>query len=282
VSCAAGAALGQDTVYIGGSGQTSVEIDLGVLDYLDAPRRAEFALRHPGVADDGLAPVTLRPPDDAAATTLRDVAPEPEPVEMVVKLEAPAATAPATVTAPEPVPDPPPTAAPEEMTPEERAAAVARNKDMVSSTSFANETARATSDEAPAAAAEPGGAPQAEPEAEIAALEPAAAPTQPGETMAIIFAADEAKLPPAAQAPLATVAAALGRDETLRLQLRAYAGGSDDSASHARRLSLSRALAVRSELIEQGVRSTRIDVRALGNKSKTGSSDRVDVILVKR
>ncbi len=80
----------------------------------------------------------------------------------------------------------------------------------------------------------------------------------------------------------ATVAAALGRDETLRLQLRAYAGGSDDSASHARRLSLSRALSVRSELIEQGVRSTRIDVRALGNKSKDGTSDRVDVILVKR
>ena len=225
--CAAGAALGQDTVYIGGSGQTSVEIDLGVLDYLDAPRRAEFALRHPGTADGGLAPVTLRPPGETAAPTLRNVAPEPEPVEMVAKLEVPAAvdTAPAKVTAPE------------EMTPEERA----------------------TSDEAPAAA-----------------------PTQPGETMAIIFAADEAKLPPAARAPLATVAAALGRDETLRLQLRAYAGGSDDSASHARRLSLSRALSVRSELIEQGVRSTRIDVRALGNKSKTGSSDRVDVILVKR
>jgi outer membrane protein OmpA-like peptidoglycan-associated protein len=169
---------------------------------------------------------------------------------MVAKLEVPAAvdTAPAKVTAPE------------EMTPEERA----------------------TSDEAPAAAAEPSSAPQVEPEAEIAALAPAAAPTQPGETMAIIFAADEAKLPPAARAPLATVAAALGRDETLRLQLRAYAGGSDDSASHARRLSLSRALSVRSELIEQGVRSTRIDVRALGNKSKTGSSDRVDVILVKR
>ncbi len=248
--CAAGAALGQDTVYIGGSGQTSVEIDLGVLDYLDAPRRVEFALRHPGTADGGLALVTLRPPGETAAPTLRNVAPEPKPVEMVAKLEVPAAvdTAPAKVTAPE------------EMTPEERA----------------------TSDEAPAAAAEPSSAPQAEPEAEIAALAPAAAPTQPGETMAIIFAADEAKLPPAARAPLATVAAALGRDETLRLQLRAYAGGSDDSASHARRLSLSRALSVRSELIEQGVRSTRIDVRALGNKSKDGTSDRVDVILVKR
>ncbi len=116
----------------------------------------------------------------------------------------------------------------------------------------------------------------------MAALGPAAAPTVPGESMQIIFAAGEAALPAAAKAPLATLAAELGRDETLRLQLRAYAGGGDESASQARRLSLSRALAVRSELIEQGVRSTRIDVRALGNKSQNGTSDRVDVILVQR
>jgi len=30
------------------------------------------------------------------------------------------------------------------------------------------------------------------------------------------------------------------------------------------------------------VRSPRIDVRALGNKSESGTSDRVDVILVQR
>ncbi len=62
----------------------------------------------------------------------------------------------------------------------------------------------------------------------------------------------------------------------------AYAGGDNDNASQARRLSLSRALAVRSYLIEQGVRSTRIDVRALGNKTDVEPADRVDLILSKR
>jgi outer membrane protein OmpA-like peptidoglycan-associated protein len=62
----------------------------------------------------------------------------------------------------------------------------------------------------------------------------------------------------------------------------AYAAGNDDATSQARRLSLSRALAVRSYLIEHGVRSTRMDVRALGNKVPEGPPDRVDVMLVRR
>jgi len=45
-----------------------------------------------------------------------------------------------------------------------------------------------------------------------------------------------------------------------------------------RRLSLSRALAVRAFLIDQGVRSTRLDVRALGDKTGDGPADRVDIV----
>ena len=66
------------------------------------------------------------------------------------------------------------------------------------------------------------------------------------------------------------------------MQLMAYAGGDGLSASKARRISLSRALAVRSYLIESGVRSTRIDVRALGNKTSTAPVNRVDVMVVER
>ena len=178
--------------------------------------------------------------------------------------------------------------APEEMSPDERAAAKERNKNSVSSTSFADEAALMDDDgdaaamDAKPTSTQPKAEPEPQPKTEMATLAPAVAPTTPGETMQIEFGAGESALPQSAQAPLATLAAALGQDETLRLQLRAYAGGDADSASHARRLSLSRALAVRSELIEQGVRSTRIDVRALGNKSENGSSDRVDVILVQR
>ncbi len=60
----------------------------------------------------------------------------------------------------------------------------------------------------------------------------------------------------------------------------AYAAGEDLSSSKARRISLSRALSVRSYLIEKGVRSTRIDVRALGDKAEGDQKNRVDVIMI--
>jgi outer membrane protein OmpA-like peptidoglycan-associated protein len=64
--------------------------------------------------------------------------------------------------------------------------------------------------------------------------------------------------------------------------LLAYAKGTADAASRARRLSLTRALAVRTYLMEQGVLPTRIDVRALGNKAEEDPRDRVDVELAQR
>ncbi len=94
------------------------------------------------------------------------------------------------------------------------------------------------------------------------------------------FDTGSARLPDAGRQPLQQLAGQLDEQGDLRIQLRAYAGGTAETSSLARRLSLSRALAVRSYLIEQGVRSTRMDVRALGNKSGDGPSDRVDVVLV--
>jgi len=67
-----------------------------------------------------------------------------------------------------------------------------------------------------------------------------------------------------------------------RLRLEAYAKGTGADASKARRLSLSRALAVRSFLIENGLRSTRIDVRALGIARDGDVPDRVDIVLLGR
>lgn len=67
-----------------------------------------------------------------------------------------------------------------------------------------------------------------------------------------------------------------------RLQVVAYAAAQGNGTSQARRLSLSRALAVRSYLIDKGIRSTRIDVRAMGTpESGNGPADRVDLVLVK-
>ncbi len=64
-----------------------------------------------------------------------------------------------------------------------------------------------------------------------------------------------------------------------RLLIKAFASLGGGSASQARRTSLSRGLAVRSYLVEEGVRSTRIDVLARGVPKDGGAEDRVDVIL---
>jgi outer membrane protein OmpA-like peptidoglycan-associated protein len=118
---------------------------------------------------------------------------------------------------------------------------------------------------------------------ETASLPDSSAPIEGGESlMQIVFGDGATKIPDSALGSLKGVIARLSKDEESRLQLLAYAEGSDANASKARRLSLSRALAVRSYLIDQGVRSTRIDVRALGNKAPAGPSERVDVVLLKK
>lgn len=98
----------------------------------------------------------------------------------------------------------------------------------------------------------------------------------------VLFDQKSAKISDAARAPLQELSNRMKESENLRVQLLAYAEGSPETASQARRLSLSRALAVRSFLINQGVRSTRMDVRALGNKAESGPRDRVDAVLVER
>jgi outer membrane protein OmpA-like peptidoglycan-associated protein len=97
----------------------------------------------------------------------------------------------------------------------------------------------------------------------------------------IAFSGEAATLPEPAKGDLKQIAGSLVNDPSLRVQVMAYARGSDD-ASKARRLSLSRALAVRSYLIDQGIGSTRIDVRALGNAAEGGPSDRVDLMVLSR
>ena len=103
-----------------------------------------------------------------------------------------------------------------------------------------------------------------------------------GQAMQIEFEAAETKLPDSLKNSLRKIADGIHDKKDLRLQLMAYAGAEGLSASKARRLSLSRALSVRSFLIESGVRSTRIDVRALGNKTTETPLNRVDVNIAKR
>ena len=108
--------------------------------------------------------------------------------------------------------------------------------------------------------------------------------TTPSQTDAftVPFAGDTSRLTDASRAPLERAMARLKADDQLRVQLMAYAGGAGLSASKARRLSLSRALTVRSFLIDNGVKSSRIDVRALGDKIPDGPSNRVDLNIIGR
>ncbi len=105
---------------------------------------------------------------------------------------------------------------------------------------------------------------------------------KPGQAVRIEFGETATKIPGAIKGQLRAVAEGVRDKADLRLQLMAFAGAEGLSASKARRMSLSRALSVRSFLIENGVRSTRIDVRALGNKTSEKPANRVDVNIAKR
>ena len=114
------------------------------------------------------------------------------------------------------------------------------------------------------------------------AIEPqtAALPTAPAlaEQIRVRFPDGSIELSDDARRRLSAVATALGDNTTIRVQILAYANSNADGASRARRLSLSRALAVRAYLIERGVRSTRMNVRALGDRFGDGPADRVDIL----
>jgi outer membrane protein OmpA-like peptidoglycan-associated protein len=120
--------------------------------------------------------------------------------------------------------------------------------------------------------------PEAKPEpkpSQSAALTPATGSI--GE-MRLVFSAGSAELTTAAAGQLNSMAKELLANAEARVQLLAYAQASEEGTSRARRLSLSRALAVRAFLIEKGVRSTRMDVRALGSGFQDGPPDRVDIL----
>ncbi len=118
---------------------------------------------------------------------------------------------------------------------------------------------------------------------QTALLTPPAAPpaARSGGDLVLAFESGKSDLP-AGNAQLEALAKQLAGSED-RIQIRAYASASgSDAASGARRLSLSRALAVRSYLIDRGIRSTRIDVRALGVPTDGGAADRVEIATLGR
>jgi outer membrane protein OmpA-like peptidoglycan-associated protein len=145
---------------------------------------------------------------------------------------------------------------------------------------------------APPPPAAPAAAPAATPPtapstAPAAAAPPSTPPTQtaslPGKTALparVVFTGANTDLPDQAKSTLDAVVQALQAEPQLRIELVAYASGSAEQASEARRVSLARAISVRAYLIEKGVDSKRFEVRALGNRTDTAAAaaDRVDIL----
>jgi outer membrane protein OmpA-like peptidoglycan-associated protein len=248
-----------------------------------APRKA--AVKAPGkvkvagpvspeVVQASRVPVSVAPPRVETAP-VKPVAPDvPEIVAATPKVEAPKEKARGPLVAPPLAPEPvrPVQLVPEQPKPVPQVAKV----------------------EPPAAPPVVAPAPPAPVQAPVKAVESVAPPqqqaalpssagfTRKGDTLSVLFVGETSRLPDAAKPELNKLAGRLEKDEGLSLQLLAYAEGDEANASKARRLSLSRALEVRKYLMELGVRSTRIEVRALGNKVEGGPADRVDAMLANR
>lgn len=93
----------------------------------------------------------------------------------------------------------------------------------------------------------------------------------------LTFAPGESDLSPDSDTSIKQLTAAAPPSDATTFNVLAYAPGKPDDPSTARRVSLSRAMAVRNALVADGVPSARIFVRALGEQYGDGPPDRVDL-----
>ena len=116
------------------------------------------------------------------------------------------------------------------------------------------------------------------PPAELSAAMPTAVeePSAAATLASVSFAPAEMELGPAAKRDLAELARRLRGEPDARVAVIAYAAAAGATMS-ARRISLGRALAVRSYLLGEGVARGRMIVRALGASEDAGASERVDI-----
>ncbi|WP_281020034.1 OmpA family protein [Minwuia sp. IMCC3060] len=211
------------------------------------------------------------------------LSPPAAPRAPVTVARQPAAAAPAPATSPErtvarqveppaavtPVPTPPPvattTSEPEPARTEPR---------------VIRPTAPATV-EAPAAAPTPPSAEPAAPPRQVATAAPAATASAAAGATRVLFQGASEDLDPAGRAAIRDVAASL-KDTSDRIQIRAYADSETETEGWKRRLSLRRGNNVRLALLDEGVQSFRILLRALGAPTDGGPGNRVDLITESR
>jgi outer membrane protein OmpA-like peptidoglycan-associated protein len=216
-------------------------------------------------------PVPALPPTPTAATPAAGPAP-------ATRASAETATPPA-VAAPSVAPAPSTPAAPTPPAPVAQAAPMSTASALPASAPAAS--APTTAGEKMAAIAPP---PTAAPSPAVAnAAAPAPMASVGDRTVRMQFAAGAEEVPEAAKAGLDDLVQKLATNEQARLQLVAYAAGGPNEANEARRLSLRRAVAVRNYLRDKGIASSRMDVRALGNRNEgSAPADRVDIVMLDR
>lgn len=94
----------------------------------------------------------------------------------------------------------------------------------------------------------------------------------------VLFEAESTSILSSVRAGLDETAERL-KQSAERIQLKAYGGARGDLSSDSRKLSLKRALAVYNYLRDQGVLTSRMDVRAFGGARDDGPENRVDIVL---
>jgi outer membrane protein OmpA-like peptidoglycan-associated protein len=106
------------------------------------------------------------------------------------------------------------------------------------------------------------------------------AATATGTGLRVTFGAGQADLNPASADAIKGIVQSAPGGDNVSFNVVAYAAGTPEDPSTARRLSLSRALAVRSALMADGVSSSHIYVRALGATGGDEAPDRVDLAVM--
>lgn len=286
-----------------GGRRPSVAVDLSVLDTLPPPKGSysgpRIVLRPLGAAASGeagrkpdrpkMAPKPSPKSSPAPLPQVRDKAREDKPKPVVT---APPKPQPAKPAPRKPDPIPRQAAAPpapaENMPAKPKVTAKSAAESETGDSPGAPEAKASPTPAVPAA--RPTGSNQAvavvtppagKPKPDAGAASPAGRRTI-AKPVTIAFEAGSGSLPKPPPAALDSLISQMTADEALRIVIYAYAKGGSGSASKARRLSFSRALAVRRYLVGKGVRGTRAEIRALGNKTEDEPADRVDLVLVKR
>jgi outer membrane protein OmpA-like peptidoglycan-associated protein len=117
----------------------------------------------------------------------------------------------------------------------------------------------------------------------MATLAPAAVPTPPASgapgpaALTLPFRPGDASLTPAETAAIAHLVHAMPQSAAASFSVLAYAPGSPQNPSAARRLALARALAVHDALRAAGVPGSRIFLRAVGPPTGSGAPDRAEL-----